>query len=122
MKKKILFGFSLVVGIALLSLAAEPAGGKNDPVDAIHELRAQIIELRAEVTILRQQTQTLESTVEQLKRPQMPTPLDLQPRPAAPAPSALLPSPSPSRPPTIWGQGEVNVWTYYIVPCEQQSR
>ena len=123
MKKKILLAFSIAAGVVLISLAADPAGAKKDAdSDAIRELRTQITQLRAEVETLRHRTQSLESTVENLKRPQMPTPLDLQPSRGAPAPSGLIPAPSPSRPPTIWGQGEVNGWTYYIVPCETQSR
>ncbi len=122
MKKKIVFALSLVVGVALLSLAADPAGQKSTDSDTIRELRAQIAQLRGEVETLRHRTQTLESTVEDLKRSRLPAPLNLPPGSAAPAPSRLVPVPSPSRPPTIWGQGEVNGWTFYIVPCEERSR
>jgi len=121
MKKKVLFALSLVIGVVLISIAAEPAAEKPKPDDTIRELRAQIAELRAEVNTLRQRTQSLESTVDDLKRSHVPTPLNLQPGSGAPSPSNL-PSPRSSRPPTIWGQGEVNGWTYYVVPCEQQSR
>jgi cell division protein FtsB len=124
MKKKILFALSLVAGVALISLAADPVGGKptqND--DAIRELRAQVTQLRAEVDTLRQRTKSLEATVDDLKRSHIPSPLNLQPGAGAPAaPSMMIPSPTTSRPPTVWGQGEVNGWTYYIVPCDQQSR
>ena len=123
MKKKVLFALSLAAGVALVSLAADTAGGKkSDDSDTIRELRTQITELRAEVNKLHQRTETLESSVEELKRSHVPTPLNLQPGPAFPSPSAIVPSPNSSRPPTVWGQGEVNGWTYYIVPCEQQSR
>ena len=121
MKKKILFALSLAAGVALISLAADPASGKKDvESDAMREFRAQITQLRVEVDTLRHHTQSLESTVDELKHSHMPTPLNLQPSGGAPSP--LIPTPSPSRPPTIWGQGEVNGWTYYIVPCEQQVR
>jgi len=121
MKKKVLFALSLVIGVVLISIAAEPAAEKPKPDDTVRELRAQITELRAEVSSLRQRTQSLEATVEDLKRSHVPTPLKLQPGSTVPPP-ANLPSPKSSRPPTIWGQGEVNGWTYYVVPCEQQSR
>lgn len=122
MKRKILFALSLVAGVALMSLAADPAGGepKESDSDTIRELRTQITELRAEINTLRQRTQSLESTVGDLKRSPTPKPLILQPGTGAPSPSLL--TPSPSRPPTIWGQREVNGWTYYVVPCEQQGR
>jgi len=122
MKKKILFAISLAAGVAIMSLAADPAGGKLTESDSIRDFRAQITELRAEVSKLHQQTQTLESTVEELKRSRIAVTLNPQPAPSATAPPALIPSPIPSRPPTVWGQREVNGWTYYIVPCEQQSR
>jgi outer membrane murein-binding lipoprotein Lpp len=123
MKKKMLLALSLVAGVTLLSLAADSAGGKkSDDSDALRELRAQITQLRAEVDTLRHRTQSLEATVDGLKRPQMPTPLNLQPSQGVPVPSTWIPAPSPSRPPTIWGQGEVNGWTYYVVPCEERSR
>jgi hypothetical protein len=122
MKKKILFALSLVAGIALISFAADPAGGKADPSDNLRELRAQITELRAEVNTLRQRTQSLESTVDDLKRSHVPTPLNLPPGAGIQSPSTLIPAPNAHRPATIWGQGEVNGWTYYIVPCEERSR
>jgi len=123
MKKKILFTVSVAAGIALISLAADSPAPKSNEADDIRELRAQITQLRAEVQTLQQRTQSLESTVADLKRPQMPTPLNLQPGAGGhSAPSIVIPSPQSSRPPTIWGQGEVNGWTYYIVPCEQQVR
>ncbi len=122
MKKKILFAVSLAAGVTVLSLAADPVGQKPAESDALRELRTQITELRAEVETLRHRTQSLESTMEDLKHSRVPTPLNLQPNPGLPSPSTLIPTPSPSRPPTVWGQGEVNGWTYYIVPCEQRSR
>ena len=123
MKKKVLFALSLAVGVVLISLAPDPVGGKKDAEsDTLRDLRAQITQLRAEVDTLRHRTQSLETTVDDLKRSHLPTPLNLQPSVGVPSPATLNPSPNPSRPPTVWGQGEVNGWTYYIVPCEQQSR
>src|SRR3569833_2706897 len=114
MKKTVLLALSIVVGVVLISIAAEPATEKPKPDDTIRELRTQITELRTEVNTLRQRTQSLESTVDELKHSHVPTPLNLQPGSGAPSPSNL-PSPKSSRPPTIWGQGEVNGWTYYVV-------
>ena len=126
MKRKLSIVFSLVAGIAVVALAADSSGGKPQTQtqadqNAVQELRGQIAELRAKVQSLENQTKNLESTVEQLKQSQsrVPTPLSLL---QSPVPAASLPLASSSRPPTIWGQGEVNGWTYYIVPCEQQSR
>jgi septal ring factor EnvC (AmiA/AmiB activator) len=86
MKKKILFVLSLVAGVALMSMAADPADGKASESDNLRELRAQITELRTEVNKLRQRTQTLESTVEELKHSSNPSPPNLQSSPAVPSP------------------------------------
>jgi TolA-binding protein len=123
MKRKLSIVLSLVIGIAVVSLAADMSGGKSQQADqtGVQELRSQITELRAKVQSLESQTRILQSTVDQLKQSQqshVPAPLSLQ----IPAPSASLPLASSSHPPKIWGQGEVNGWTYYVVPCEQQSR
>ena len=119
MKRKLSIVLSLVVGVAVVSLAADLSGGKPQAdQSAIQELRTQIIELRAKVQTLESQTKNLQSTVDQLKQSHVPAPLGLQ----IPVPSASLPLASSSRGPTIWGQGEVNGWTYYVVPCEQQGR
>jgi hypothetical protein len=120
MKRKLAVVLSLVAGIAVVSLAADLSGGKpQKDQDAILELRGQISELRAKIQGLESQTRNLESTVAQLKQSRVPTPLSLLQAPASPQP---LPSASRSHPPKIWGQGEVNGWTYYSVPCEERTR
>jgi outer membrane murein-binding lipoprotein Lpp len=118
-KKKWMMVLAAAMGMAVISMAADLSGGKT-PTDreALQETRAQIAELRAKVQTLEADTRRLESVVEQLKQSHAPTPLNFP----APQPSQLNPAPVGSRPPTIWGQGEVNGWTYYVVPCEQQGR
>ena len=127
MKRKLSIVLSIVAGVAIVSLAADLSGGKpKTDQDGIQELRGQIAELRAtvqrlegQVRGLESQTKNLESKVEQFKQSPAPVPMNLF---HSPAPS-FSPSVNPaSRPPTIWGQGEVNGWTFYYVPCEQQSR
>ncbi len=121
MKRKLSIAFVLLTGVAIVSLAADLSGGKpQTDQNAVQELRTQITELRAKIQGLENQTKNLESTVEQLKQSpsRKPVPLNLfQPS----APPTTIPSASSSHPPTIWGQGEVNGWTYYVVPCNQQS-
>jgi uncharacterized coiled-coil protein SlyX len=123
MKRKLsVVALSLVTGAALITLAADSPAPKPTETEAVHELRAQVTELRAEIEKLRQRTQTLESNVEELKRSRTPSPLNFQVNPAMPStPKRLIPSPGATRPPTVWGQGEVNGWTFYIVPCEERS-
>ena len=99
---------------------AEVTPGPKPPADTeMSKMRDELERLKAKVEMLEFRTKGLESEVQQLKRSPAPAPLSLQGTPAAPS---SLPLNIPSRPPTIWGQGEVNGWTYYIVPCEQQSR
>ena len=120
MKKKILFAVSLACGVAILSFAADPAGQKAPETDSVRELRTQITQLRAEVDALRQHTKALEATVDELKCPHMQILVNPRSNPAAP--STVIPMPQSSHAPKIWGEREVNGWTYYVVPCEQQSR
>jgi len=89
MKKKIVFTLSVIAGVALLSLAADSPGPKPGEADGLRELRAQVTQLsseverlrqlRAEVETLQQRTKSLESSIENLKRSNVPTPLNLQP-------------------------------------------
>jgi hypothetical protein len=129
MKRKLSIVLSLVAGVAIVSLAADMSSGKpQTDKDAVQEMRAQLTELRTKVQRLEGQvqgledhTKKLEAAVEQLKKFPAPTPMNLYQSPA-PSPSPAFNPHGSSRPPTIWGQGEVNGWTFYYVPCEQQSR
>ena len=122
MKKKIVCILSLVAGVALISLAADPAVGKGGEGDTVRELRAQIAELRAEVNKLHQRTETLEAKVAEMKHSPAPSPLVIPYNSNGRSQFYFTPSNSPAHPPTVWGQREVNGWTYYVVPCEQPSR
>jgi len=121
MKRKIVFVLSLVAGVALISLADDPAGGKVEESVTVRELRAQIAELRVEVNKLHQRTQTLEAKVEEMKHSPAPSPLVMPYSPNGRSQFFFTPSNSPAHSPTVWGQREVNGWTYYVVPCEQQK-
>jgi hypothetical protein len=116
--------FSAVATVALLSLGADSSGPKAGDAQAVSELRAQITQLRAEVDRLHQRTETLESTVEELKRTRIQIQPNPQPISGAPSSTPLIftPSPNNTRSPKIWGEREVNGWTYYIVPCDERAR
>ena len=123
MKNKLIVALSFVAGVVVISVAADLSGAKpQTDHEVVQELRTQIIDLRAKIETLEGRTQSLESRVEQLKQSHeqahSPTPLNFP----VPAPAFSIPSVSAPRPPTIWGQGEVNGWTYYVVPCGEQGR
>ena len=103
--------------MAVISLA-EGTPGEKPPADReTREMRSELIELRAKVQSLEEQMKKMESTVEQMNQPRL-NPLNLPP-----ANSSLFGLPTTDlQPPKIWGEGKVNGWTYYIVPCEEKGR
>ena len=119
MKKKVM---PLLLGVALsgaiIAFAEVTPGQKPSSGTEMSQMRDEINRLKAKIELLDYRTKSLESTVEQLKRSRPPAPLTLQ----GPAPSLAIPPVGTPKPPAIWGQGEVNGWTYYIVPCGEQSR
>ena len=117
MRKKMLL-LCAAAGAGMIAFAEVTPTPKPPANPEVTEMRNEIERLKAKVEMLDLRTKSLESTVEQMKRSRVPSPLNFQ----GPAPSLTVPSLSAPKPPTIWGQGEVNGWTYYIVPCEQPSR
>ena len=119
MKKKLILLFlCATTSVGIIALAEVTPGQKPSATTEVSQMRDEIKRLQAKVELLEYRTKNLESTVEQLKRSHAPAPLTFQ----APAPSLPVPPAHSSPPPTIWGQGEVNGWTYYIVPCGEQGR
>jgi hypothetical protein len=131
MKKRLILLLCAATGVGIIAFA-EITPGQKPAAPAPTEqsqMRDEIKRLQAKVEMLDYRTKSLESTieqlrssVEQLKRSHTPTPLSLENPAPAPAPSMSAPGTRSSKPPTIWGQGEVNGWTYYIVPCKETSR
>jgi len=117
-KKLMLLLLCAVTGVGIIAFGENPQGQKPSATAEVSQMREEIKRLQAKIELLEYRTKNLESTVEQLKRSQAPAPLNFQ----GPAPSLSVPPVSAPKPPTIWGQGEVNGWTYYIVPCGEQSR
>jgi hypothetical protein len=119
MKKKMMaLSLCAAMSVAIITFAEITPGGKSLPNGEGTQMRDEINRLKAKVELLEYRTKSLETTVEQLKHSRPAAPLTF----SAPAPSVSSPSPESSQPPKIWGQKEVNGWTYYIVPCEQTGR
>jgi hypothetical protein len=115
--KTILF-LSVAMGVAVIAFAEITPGAKPPPKSETAQMRDELNALKAKVELLEYRTKSLELTVHELQQRRVQTTLDV---PAA-APAGFAPSTIESKPPIIWGQGEVNGWTYYIVPCEQPGR
>jgi hypothetical protein len=109
------------MGIAVISFADGTPGEKSPANPESQELRGEVAALQARIQSLEGQMKSLESTVAQLKQPPHPMPLS-----APPANLLWRNQPSDSQPPKaspkVWGEKEVNGWTFYIVPCGQQDR
>lgn len=120
MKKRLIVLLSVAMGVAVIAFAEITPREKPAPKSEAAQMRDELNALRAKVELLEYRTKSLELTVHQLQRSHAQTSLSV-PAPA-PGSSRFTPSTIESKPPTIWGQREVNGWTYYIVPCEQPSR
>ena len=117
-----------VTAAALGALTLALAGnGPERPVSADREnleLRNQVNELQRRLKTVETRLSALESTVERLKTwhplpgsPPLPTPLE------APQPPSRFKEkvPENGQAPKIWGQRDINGWTFYVVPCGQGS-
>ena len=117
-KKMMVLSFCAAMSVAIIAFAEITPGEKPSPNSEVAQMREEMGKLKAKIELLEYRTKSLESSVEQLKHSHTPTPLSL----SVPAPALSTPATRPSRTPPIWGQGEVNGWTYYIVPCAEQGR
>jgi len=108
--------------IALMAAAAVTSGtlagtgaDHQNPADReLGELKNQVNELQTQIRQLEERLNRLESAAnrEQQEPAPPPAPVPLQ------FPSILMP-PSTGRPrPEIWGERQINGWTFYVVPCE----
>lgn len=122
-KQTILLLLVVVAGAAIFSFGQGTPGQKPAANQQVAEMQNQINELQARVQALEGRLKGLESTVQGLQRPHL-QPLTspggnslwLNPPPALPKPPV-----SGSVPPKIWGEREINGWTFYIVPCNEQG-
>jgi len=119
-KKLMVVLLCAATSVGLIAFAEITPGQKPPATNEVSEMRDQIKRLQAKVELLEYRTKSLESTVEQLRRSHTPAPAPMSLQ--LPAPPSAVPPLHSSQPPKIWGQGEVNGWAYYIVPCGEQSR
>jgi hypothetical protein len=115
MNSKLWLGVTLALGVVVVTWAADAPKGKPVADPSVQELRAELTALRSEFLVLQERTKRLETTVEELKRAPSPVPLNV------PGQKSFLftPDTGGSQQPAIWGERQVNGWTYYIVPCGQ---
>ncbi|HEY2081777.1 MAG TPA: hypothetical protein VGI88_03255, partial [Verrucomicrobiae bacterium] len=114
-KKMMIMLLCAAAGVAVISFADITPGEKPAANAEMAQMRDELNQLKAKVEMLEFRTKSLESTVAQLKQPPHLMPLN------SPQGNLLWRQPpSELTPPKIWGEKEVNGWTFYIVPCEQQ--
>jgi hypothetical protein len=122
-KQSVLLLLVVVAGVAIISFGQSTSGEKPLPNQQVAEMQNQINALQARIQALEGRMKGLESTVQQLKQPRL-QPLTspgenslwLNPPAASPKPPIF-----DSKPPKIWGEREINGWTFYIVPCGEQG-
>jgi hypothetical protein len=113
-KKMMLLLLCAATAVAVVSFADITPGAKLPADSEISQMRNELNQLKAKVELLEFRTKSLEFTVQQLKQPPHPVPL------SPPQGNSLWqPPPSDSATPKIWGEKEVNGWTFYLVPCER---
>lgn len=118
MKKRMMTTLLLVVaGAAILSLAGTTTGEKPAVAPGSGEMQSEVSNLKAQIQSLENRVKSLESTVAQLQQPHL-TPV-ISP---GTNPVLLAPPTAEPRPPKIWGEKEINGWTFYVVPCEQSKQ
>ena len=113
-------------GAALLcALAMAPGGGGSgfspEPASEISGLKAQIESLSARVNSLEERCARLDSNVKRLEK-ERPPPQTVPPSPWPGADGLGSPQFNPRNggtKPEIWGEREINGWTFYVVPCAQ---
>jgi hypothetical protein len=105
----------LTTAAALVTGAFAFAGtdsDKNSPATDLDRLQEKITALESRLKNLEQQRQTPAPLIYAPRvQPQIQTPPMEFTHPFSP------PSAENSRRPKIWGEGEINGWKYYLIPC-----
>lgn len=114
MKKYLTLLLLLAMG-AIISFAGDKPI-EQSAAPGFGEMRSEIADLQARIHALEDRVKGLESTVAQMKEPHL-VPL------IAPQPNTRLLNPPAIdlKSPKIWGEREINGWTFYIVPCDQKT-
>ena len=117
MKKQLTLLLPLaVVGVAVLSFAGDLPNEKPAATPEVGQMQSEIADLRAKVQTLEDRLKSLESTVAQMKQPHLMPLFRPEPNSRLSTPPIIEP-----KPPKIWGEREINGWTFYIVPCGQKT-
>jgi outer membrane murein-binding lipoprotein Lpp len=105
-------------------LARAEVARKPDFDPEVRALRQQVEQLQAQVKTLEERLAKVESSKASPPAPR----IEILPRSPGAPPAIVIPpqSPLPGRSgqqPKIWGQGEINGWPFYFIPCNgQQAR
>ena len=117
MKKPMLLLLSIVAaGFVVVAIAEDKPRDKPTRNPELEELRTQVFQLRAQVQALESRMSKVEALAER-SAPNIPSPLNSQN-----GHQSLNLIPAQNGSPKIWGEREVNGWTFYVVPCETAAR
>jgi hypothetical protein len=122
-KRSLLIIASAGVFAVVLALAQNTSNPKTPPDSNVAALEQHITDLQAQIKTLEERLTKVESAV---PRNVPLLPLQLVPNATPAPPSIIAPpfgvGPQSGTPPKIWGSGQINGWTYYVVPCAANER
>jgi hypothetical protein len=104
-----------------LLLARAEVGKKADAKPKLHALSQQVEQLQARLRSLEDRLAKLE-----FAKSQSAPRIQIVPSPPSAPPPIFIPSASgvlnwSGQQPKIWGQGEINGWPFYLIPCAGKS-
>ncbi len=113
---------ALAAMLAFCALAGNEPNSQTPSNRETQELRVQIDELQTRVKMLEERLGRLESKEERTDRRPAPAPLNPTPLEMPKPPPAFMEEfpQGPSRP-KIWGERQINGWTFYLIPCAPGS-
>ena len=109
----------VTLGIAaMLTLGASRVSDEPNPSREIKELRNLVKSLENKIGDLEKRLKSVESRTNWIGQPYAFSSPGVSRRQTPGGTGVVMPH---SGPPTIWSQGEVNGWPYYVVPANQNQ-
>ena len=108
---------TVVLGAVSLVLTRAEVGKKADADSEVRALRQRVEQLQARLRKLEDRFTKLESV-----KPRSVPAIEVVPNPPSVPPSIFIPSQPgvqnrSGQQPKIWGQGEIDGWPFYLIPC-----
>jgi hypothetical protein len=121
--KKIPIFVAIATAFFVLTMVSADDRSKPARLDKeVQELKQQVGGLKSEVKTLNQRLDRLQSLLQPRLEPLSPS--NPSRPPVVETPKGILPTPDSRQEnrnsPKIWGQGEVNGWTFYLIPLSDR--